>query len=72
MMIDLSAIVGNAWTWIHLELTNTLTAQSNAGTSSFVEKKVAGAGIQMTLIPAPGAASLLGLGALLAARRRRH
>ena len=71
VMIDLSAIVGDAWTWIHIELSNTLTAQSSTGTSSFVEKKVAGAGIQMTVIPAPGAATLLGLGTLLATRRRR-
>jgi hypothetical protein len=71
MMIDLSALGGNSWTWIHLELTNTLTANSSVGTSSFVQKKVAGTGIQMTLIPTPGAGMLLGLGGLLAVRRRR-
>ncbi|MFG0257198.1 MAG: hypothetical protein ACF8GE_04780 [Phycisphaerales bacterium JB043] len=71
MVIDLAGLGGDSWTWIHIELTNTLTAQSQSGTSSFVSKKIGGAGIQMTLIPTPGAGVLLGIGGLFAARRRR-
>ncbi|MHC4976188.1 MAG: hypothetical protein ACYTF7_06240 [Planctomycetota bacterium] len=71
MGIDLAGMGGDSWTWIHIELTNTLTAYSQSGTSSFVEKKIGGAGIQMTLIPPPGTGMLLALSGVIASRRRR-
>jgi hypothetical protein len=62
---------GEEWTHIRLELTNLLEAFSSAGSSSFIEKKVAGTGIQIMVIPTPGAAALLAMGGLACSRRRR-
>lgn len=69
--LSFSVTPGQEWTHIRLELTNTLEAFSAAGSSSFIEKKVAGTGIQVTIIPAPGSGGVLLLAGLALARRRR-
>jgi hypothetical protein len=69
--IDLTSTGGPDWTMIKIVLNNNLFALSNAGGSSFIEKKVVGTGIAITIVPTPGATALLGLGGLFAIRRRR-
>jgi hypothetical protein len=59
-----------AWTMLRLELTDNLLALSSPGGVSFIEKKVVGAGIAITVIPEPSALALLALGGLAALRRR--
>lgn len=59
-----------AWTMLRLELTDDLLALSSPGGVSFIEKKVIGAGIAITVIPEPSALALLALGGLAALRRR--
>ena len=62
-------IQGHA-TKIEISLDNVLTTfASNGSTARIVKKQAEGVTIDVT--PAPGAAALLGLGGLLAARRRR-
>lgn len=56
-------------TGVNVILDNTLVATSQAGTSSFIKKKQLN-GVTI-IVPTPGSAALLGLGGLLAARRRR-
>lgn len=62
-------IMGMA-TRVEISLDNTLTTTAANGASATIEKKQI-EGLSVTVIPAPGAAALLGLGGLLAARRRR-
>jgi|CXWL01.1.fsa_nt_gi hypothetical protein len=59
------------WTRIHFVLDNELVAISAPGGIAFIEKKVFGAGIAITIVPTPGSATLLAAGSLLALRRRR-
>lgn len=64
---------GGPFTQIHLKVTNTLIAISGGqGQSALIRKTVVGDTVAVTIVPAPGAAALLGLGGLLAARRRRN
>jgi hypothetical protein len=57
------------WTHFRVELTNVLEAFSGAGSTSFIDKTLAGAQIQITIIPEPASLALLLLG--LAVLRRR-
>lgn len=60
------------WNHIRIQLDNILTALTNAANASaFIEKKIVGSSIRIEIIPAPGAATLLGLAGLVAMRRRR-
>ena len=59
------------WTQIHFVLDNNLTAFAADGGLAYIEKKVFGSGIIITLVPAPGSMALAGMGGLLALRRRR-
>jgi len=69
--VDLDAAPPD-WTHIQLVLDNVLSALSDAGSTSFIEKKVAGAGIMITIVPGPGSVTILALGGLpLLTRRRR-
>jgi hypothetical protein len=70
--IDLTQIIGPDWTKLRLSFTNVLQATSIAGGSSFIDKKiVSGPSIFIEIFPAPGSATLLALGGLVATRRRR-
>jgi hypothetical protein len=62
------ANIGVPWTDITLQFTNTLQATSSGQTSASISKNR----VEIEIVPAPGAASLLCLGGLLAARRRRR
>lgn len=62
-------ITGNA-TKIEVALDNTLTTTVGGGASALIRKKQA-EGVIIDIIPAPSSAALLGLGGLVAARRRR-
>jgi len=68
--LDLSQLPPD-WVYIRLVMQNNLQATSFAGTSALVQKKFSELGVSIELIPAPGAMALLGLGGLVAARRRR-
>lgn len=71
-VIDLTQIIGPNWTRLRLVFSNTLQATSGANSSALIDKKVVGGpSIFVDILPAPGSATLLGLGGLLAARRRR-
>lgn len=59
------------WTRVHFVLDNNLVAHAADGGLAYIEKKVFGSGIQITLVPAPGSIALAGMGGLLAFRRRR-
>ncbi|MHC4976901.1 MAG: hypothetical protein ACYTF7_09900 [Planctomycetota bacterium] len=69
--IDLASTGGPDWTMVKLVLNNNLFALSDAGGNSFIEKKVAGAGIAITIVPMPGTGALLAISGLIAIRRRR-
>jgi MYXO-CTERM domain-containing protein len=68
---DLGSIVGASWTRIHLTLQNDLLAISLPGSSAYIQKSVLGGGVAMTIVPTPASLAVLGLGGLVAARRRR-
>ncbi|MCU0688579.1 MAG: hypothetical protein MUE97_02400, partial [Phycisphaerales bacterium] len=72
--IDLAAIlaannISGIVTRANVILDNTLAVTSQAGTSAFIKKKELN-GVTI-IVPTPGAAALLGLGGLMATRRRR-
>ncbi len=72
--IDLTTIVppGPDWTKLRLVFSNTLQATSQQGSSSTITKKIVGGpSIIVDILPAPGSATMLAFGGLLAARRRR-
>ena len=72
-VIDLTTIIGPDWTRLRLVFSNTLQATSTAGSSAIIDKKVVGGpSIFVDIFPAPGSASLLALGGLVVARRRRR
>jgi hypothetical protein len=72
VVIDLTTIIGPDWTKLRLSFTNVLQATSIAGGSSFIDKKIVGGpSIIVEIFPAPGTASMLALGGMLVARRRR-
>ena len=71
-IIDLTQIVGADWTKLRLVFSNTLQATSTAGSASTIDKKIVGGpSIFVDIFPSPGAASVLAMGGLIAARRRR-
>jgi len=68
---DLSLIDGGVpFTDVHISYSNNLIAISTGG-SATVYNTIVGFPIAVTVIPAPGALALLGLGGLIATRRRR-
>ncbi|MFN0133750.1 MAG: MYXO-CTERM sorting domain-containing protein [Phycisphaerales bacterium] len=72
-MIDLTSILGPDWTDLTLIFTNTLQANSAAGSSASIHKKlVGGPSIVVEIFPTPGSLGVLGLGAVVAMRRRRR
>jgi len=73
VVIDLTQIIGPDWTKLRLSFTNVLQATSIVGGSSFIDKKVvAGPSIIVEIFPTPGTASMLALGGMVLARRRRR
>lgn len=66
--VDFSA---GSTTLLHVELTNTLVAISIGNSTVFIEKKVVGLPIAVTIIPAPASLAVFGLGLGLTSRRRR-
>ena len=69
--IDLTQIIGPDWTSMVLVLTNTLQATSQQGSAALIRKLNVQNGVSIQILPAPGAAALLGLAGLGFARRRR-
>lgn len=63
------SISGSA-TKVSVTIDNSLVTTSQAGTLAFIKKKQIG-GVAITVVPTPSAAALLGLGGLVATRRRR-
>lgn len=63
------SISGSA-TKVTVTIDNSLVTTSQPGTLAFIKKKQIG-GVAITVVPTPGAAALMGLGALVATRRRR-
>jgi hypothetical protein len=68
VLINLVALPGATWNDIHLSFSNTLQASSSAQSSEHISKTR----VTIEILPTPGAASLLAMGGLLAARRRRN
>lgn len=69
--VDLSSKIP-AWNHIRVQLDNILIATTfNASSVATIEKKGLGGTVSIEIIPAPGAASILALGGLVATRRRR-
>lgn len=67
-----TSMVAPGITQVRIVLDNNLFAFANVGVGgSFIEKKFVDAGIRIDILPAPGALALVGMGGLLAARRRR-
>ncbi|HMN39562.1 MAG TPA: hypothetical protein PKE29_01870 [Phycisphaerales bacterium] len=64
------SIPGHA-TKVEISIDNVLTTLASDGSTARIVKKQA-EGVTIDVIPAPGAGTLLGLGGLLAARRRRR
>lgn len=72
-MIDLTSILGPDWTDLTLIFTNTLQANSSAGSSATIHKKiVSGPSIVIEVFPTPGSLGVLALGGAVAMRRRRR
>lgn len=59
------------WTRVHVVIDNDLIAIAGQGGVAFIEKKVFGSGISITVVPTPGSAALVAAGSVLAFRRRR-
>lgn len=57
-------------TKVRIVIDNQLVALSEAGTISYIKKKEIG-GVAITVVPSPASLALLGLGGLVAGRRRR-
>jgi hypothetical protein len=72
--IDLSAIIGPAWTSVMLVFTNTLQAGTTGANSAGTIRKeaVSGPSIIVTVLPAPASGALLAAGCAVLARRRRR
>jgi hypothetical protein len=68
--IDLSG-AAPGWSSFTLELSNELISIASAGSTASIAKKVVGGGVAVTFIPEPATLALLGMGALVAVRRRR-
>jgi hypothetical protein len=68
--LDLSGDVPG-WTDFTMTLTNNLISFAGPGDAAFIEKLVVGDSVAVTLIPEPATMALLGLGGLVAIRRRR-
>lgn len=67
-----TSMVAPGITQVRIVLDNNLFAFAQAGLGgSFIEKKFVDAGIRIDILPAPGALALVGMGGLLASRRRR-
>jgi hypothetical protein len=67
-------IVGipSGWKNIQVVLDNILQANSDPGTSAFIEKKVVSPGVEIDFIlPEPGSIGILAFGSILLARRKR-
>ena len=60
-----------AWTRVHVVVDNDLIAIFGVGGVAYIEKKVFGSGVSITIVPTPGSLALVGLGGLVATRRRR-
>jgi hypothetical protein len=60
-----------AWTRVHVVVDNDLIAISGAGGVAYIEKKVFGSGVSITIVPTPGSLALVAAGGLMAFRRRR-
>lgn len=66
-----SAEGGTPFLSIHLRVSNELIAISGPGGSAVIRKTVVGVPVAVTVLPEPGVLAMLGMGGLLAARRRR-
>jgi hypothetical protein len=72
-LIDLAALNGGIpVTFAHLEFRNDLVAISVPGSTATITKTFVGLPVAITIIPAPGAATVMALGGLALARRRRR
>lgn len=66
------SLLPNGWSFVKVVLNNILDATSGPNSAATIQKKVASAGIEITIIiPEPASLSLLGLGGLLLVRRRK-
>jgi hypothetical protein len=64
-----TSITGLDWTHVQFVLNNNLLAITGAGSTSFIEKKVNGSAIAITVVPEPATLAILGLGGLLLRRK---
>jgi len=68
--LDLESLPPN-WRRIRVTLSNELIAISEPGSITYIQKTVVGDAVAVTIVPAPGAAAVIGLAGLATARRRR-